>query len=285
MAKVVVSKTALATVTHHGLDSSIFHDFYHNMLKMGWIRFFVVMITGYLALNLIFASLYFARPGSIANADPESFLHAFSFSVQTMATIGYGVFSPNNTWAHVLVIFQSITAIIYTTLSTGLTFAKFSRPNARIRFSNVAILTKFEGSDALMFRVANARTNVVLQSFIRVAAVKNVVTDQGYRMRRQFDLTLVRDNSMVFILPWTVIHKIDERSPLYGLTQHDFEDQDISLAVAMTGTDDIYSSQIHAFHNYSHSQLITATRFVDMMTFDKNRQGTVNHDLLSDVVN
>jgi inward rectifier potassium channel len=284
MAKSVTSKTALATVTHHGLETSGFRDFYHNMLTLSWIRYLMVMVAGYLVINLFFGLIYFSLPGGIANAEPGSFLHAYAFSVQTMATIGYGVFSPQTPLAHGTVILESIVSLIYTALCTGLTFAKFSRPNARIRFSKTAILTKFEGADALMFRIANARTNVVLQASVRVAAVKNVITDQGYRMRRQFDLTLVRDNSMVFVLPWTVIHKIDEKSPLYGLSKDDMEACDLSLAIAMAGIDDIFSSQIHAFHSYQYKDLEPAVRFVDMMSFDKSRHGRVDHHLLSEVV-
>jgi inward rectifier potassium channel len=284
MARVVISKTSFSTIEHIGLEISFLRDFYHNLLKVTWPRFIGAIIVGYLSINALFAVLYMMCPNAIANAEPGSFLHAFAFSVQTMATIGYGVFSPATPTAHIIVVFESVVSLLYTALCTGLTFSKFARPNARVVFSRNILLSNFEGVPALIFRMANARTNLINQAGVRVVALKNVVTSEGYNMRRQFDLKLVRDNSMAFVLPWTVIHKIEEDSPLYGMTEEDMKKCDLSLLVALTGNDDIFSSQVHAYHTYPMDMFKRAKRFVDMMDVEAGKSRRVNHQLIHEFV-
>lgn len=284
MVRKVISRTNFSTIEHIGLDRSPVRDFYHTLLKAAWPRFILLIVVGYLCVNALFALLYYVNPGSIANADPDSFLSCFAFSVQTIATIGYGVYSPATTAGHIIVVLESIAGLLYTALCTGLTFAKFARPSARIVFSRHPLLTTFEGEPALMFRMANARTNTVMSASVRVVALKSITTQEGYSMRRQYDLALVRDNSMVFVLPWTVIHKIDDKSPLCGMTDDDMKKADLSLFISMRGTDDIFSSEIHALHTYSYSQFRHATRFVDMMQGDNSQYRRVDHRLIHDYV-
>jgi len=284
MARVIISKTSFSTVEHIGLEFSLLRDFYHVLLKVTWPRFVGTIIAGYLSINILFACAYLICPNSISNAEPGSFLHAFAFSVQTMATIGYGVFAPATATAHVVVVIESVVSLLYTALCTGLTFAKFARPNARVVFSRNILLSNFEGVPALIFRMANASTNLIIQAGVRVVALKNVVTQEGYNMRRQYDLKLVRDNSMAFVLPWTVIHKIDEGSPLYGMNDDDMKKCELSLLVALSGNDDIFSSQVHAFHTYALSAFRHAKRFVDMMELESGTTRRVNHKLIHEYV-
>ena len=284
MARSVTSKTSFSTIEHIGLETSSARDFYHTLLKSSWPVFILIIVVGYLLINSLFALLFFLNPGSVANAAPGSFFHAFAFSVQTMASIGYGVFAPIAPAAHVIVVVEAIVSLLYTAVCTGLTFSKFSRPNARVVFCKHPLLTTFEGTPALMFRMANGRTNLVMQVRVRVAALKSMMTAEGYNMRRQFDLKLVRDNSMVFVLPWTVIHKIDQDSPLYGMSDADMKAADLALFVALSGTDDIYTSEIHALHTYDFDMFRHATRFVDMIEIDTGAFRRVDHRKIHDFI-
>lgn len=284
MARSVFSKTNFATIEHVGLETSPIRDFYHTLLKSSWIHFVVVIIVGYLLINSIFALLFFLNPGSVANVESGSFLQAFAFSVQTMATIGYGVFTPATPIAHVIVVVESITSLLYTAVVTGLTFSKFSRPTARVAFSRNPLLTHFEGKPALLFRMANARTNLIMQARVRIAVLKTTTTAEGYKMRRQFDLQLIRDNSMAFILPWTVVHLIDNASPLYGMSDEDMKNADLSLFIVLSGTDDIYTSEIHAFNTYTYDKLRHATKFEDMVEIDDGAFRRVNHRKIHDFI-
>lgn len=284
MARTVITKTSFATIEHIGLEFSPVRDFYHTLLKTSWPRFILIVIAGYLLVNSVFAVAFYLNPGSVANAEPDSYLDAFAFSVQTMATIGYGVFTPATPLAHLIVIGESITSLLYTALCTGLIFSKFSRPNARLVFCRNPLLTTFEGSPALMFRIANARTNMVMEVSVRAAALKNMASAEGYNMRRQYDLKLVRDNSMAFILPWTVIHLIDENSPLDGMTDEDMKKADLSIFISLRGTDDIYTSEIHSLHIYSHDKFRRGTKFVDMLEIDQGPKRRVDHRKIHDFV-
>lgn len=284
MQKNVITKTNYATIKHHGLDISSFRDFYHILLRLSWPRFIISVVAGYICINLIFAMMYHLNPGSISGATPYSFLHSFAFSVQTMATIGYGVFAPATPSAHLTVVFESITSLLYTALCTGLTFAKFSRPNARVTFSKYVLLSEYNGQSALIFRMANARANILVQASVRVVALKHETTAEGYTMRRQSDIILLRENTLAFSLPWTVIHQINEKSPLFGMSLEDIVKSDVTIIVALTGIDDIYSSQVHAFHTYHGTSFRKAKRFTDIIKTNPDRSIEVDHQKIHEFI-
>ena len=201
-----------------GQDKSRFTDFYHATLTANWLEFFIGLAVVFLAINLLFALLYWADPHGIANARPGSLADAFFFSVQTLGSIGYGAMTPHSTYANVLVTIESFSSIVNIAVATGLVFARFSRPTARVLFSNVAVVTQFDGVPTLMFRAANQRGNQIFDANVTVSLARQVVTREGINMRRFEELRLVRSRTPLFALSWTVMHRIDETSPLYGQT-------------------------------------------------------------------
>ena len=200
-----------------GQDSGRFLDFYHGILTASWLGFVARLAALFLAVNLVFAFLYVADRGGIANARPGNFADAFFFSVQTLGTLGYGVMAPKTLYTNLLVTAESFAGILIIALFAGMIFARFSRPFARVIFSKTAVITTFDGKPMLMFRAANQRGNSILDASAVVSLASNYTTREGDRIRRFQELRLVRSSNPLFALSWTVMHPIDETSPLCNL--------------------------------------------------------------------
>ena len=248
-----------------GQDGSQWKDVYQFVLGLSWPRFMLGLACIYLALNTIFATLYFLNLAGIQGARPGSFADAFFFSVQTVGSIGYGALSPRSPYVNLVVTFESFVAIMYAAIATGLIFARFSRPFARVLFSKVAVVVPFEGTPTLMFRAANQRANQILDATATVSLARQVTTQEGITFRRFEELKLVRARTPLFGLSWTVLHTIDEASPLYGATAETCYDEDMEIIVLLSGTDETFSSVIYARHVYQPEDIQFGRRFVDVL--------------------
>ncbi len=207
-----------ARIPSVGLPRDGWRDGYHHLLTMPTAAFIGVMSAAYLAVNAVFACLYLLDPGGLAGARPGNFGDAFFFSVETFGTIGYGVMAPKSLYCNLVMTTEAFVGLFNLAIATGLLFARISRPTARIMFSNIAVVTTFEGGQALMFRAANRRRNLVVEAEVSVTLLRDVVTAEGMTMRRFFELPVLRPRTPLFFLTWQVIHPIDENSPLYGET-------------------------------------------------------------------
>ena len=249
-----------------GQDYGRFTDFYHGVLTASWPLFFLELLTAFILVNLLFALLYVGDPGGIANARPGNFADAFFFSVQTLGTLGYGVMAPKTLYANLLVTVESFSGILTIALFTGIIFARFSRPQARVVFSNVAVVTPFDGVPTLMFRAANQRGNSILDAEATVSLASRKVTLEGIEMRRFEELKLVRNRTSLFALSWTVMHAIDEKSPLYGLTEDNLADNEVEILVMLSGVDDTLADRIYARHSYGSEDIHFDRRFADVLS-------------------
>ena len=162
-----------------GQDGSQWKDVYQYVLSMSWLQFIVALACVYLVLNGFFATLYFMNPGGIVGARPGSFADCFFFSVQTIGSIGYGALAPKSTYVNLVVTSESFFAILYAAISTGLVFARVSRPFSRVIFSKVAVIVRFEGQQTLMFRAANQRANAILDATATVSLARQITTEEG----------------------------------------------------------------------------------------------------------
>jgi inward rectifier potassium channel len=241
-------------------------DTYHWLLAMPWRWYFAFTAIAYLLTNLMFAALYYAVPGSVANVRDGSFLDVFFFSIETLATVGYGTMSPATTYGHTVASVEILIGMLELAVSTGLMFARFSRPASRILFSRVAVVTKFNGVPTLMFRTGNERNNLILEASVRAALVRREATIEGQEFTRFFDLELERDNTSVFALSWTVMHRIVEGSPLYGMTQDQMLEDGAYLTVSISGTDDTLNDFVHSRHNYGPEDIHFDSHFVDILS-------------------
>ena len=249
-----------------GHRSPFYEDIYHSILTRPWWQFFLVACGVFLGVNAIFAGLYTAQAGAIANARSSSFEDAFFFSVQTMATIGYGGMAPATRFAHIIVTVEALTGTLYTALLTGLTFAKFARPRARVLFSEKAVVAPRNGVPHLMFRMANWRRNNIVEAQLRVVLLVIERTTEGEEMRRPIELPLVRDRNAVFILTWSAMHRIDETSPFYGPDAAErLRAMGAQIFLTITGTDETIGQTVHARYAYDLNDILWDRRFVDVL--------------------
>ena len=259
-----------------GQDSGRFFDFYHGVLTASWPGFVAQLALFFLTVNLVFATFYVIDRGGIANARPGSFADAFFFSVQTLGTLGYGVMAPRTLYANLLVTVESFTGILIIALFTGIIFARFSRPFARLVFSKVAVVTQFEGVPTLMFRAANQRGNSILDAAVNVSLASNYVTREGVQMRRFQELKLIRSNNPLFALSWTVMHPIDEASPLFGIGLAEMIEHDMEIVVMLNGMDETIADRIYARHAYMAEEIHWHRRFVDVVSVTPGGQRMVD---------
>ncbi|MGB3136139.1 MAG: ion channel [Nodosilinea sp.] len=240
-------------------------DLYHHLLKLSWPAFVAVLALSYMAINAAFALAYLAREGSIANAQPGSFLDAFFFSVQTMASIGYGAMYSQTNYANWLVVLESFVGLVLVAMATGLCFARFSLPTARIIFSRCAVVGPYNGVPTLMFRSANQRRNRILEARLWVTLVRDETTAEGEFFRRFYDLPLVRPQTPLFALTWTAMHSIDAQSPLYGETSDSLAATSSEIIVILTGMDETLSQTIHARHSFIAEEILWHHQFLDIL--------------------
>ncbi|HMV65461.1 MAG TPA: low temperature requirement protein A [Myxococcota bacterium] len=258
-------RLSVEDTVRRGVPDALRSDLYFFLMDGGWTRLMGVLVLSFLAINAVFGVLYLLEPGGITNMHAGSFLEAFSFSVQTMATIGYGYMAPTTSYTNVLVVTESVFGICMTALFTGLLFAKASRATSSVLFSEPLLITQRDGKPTLMFRVANGRGNEVVEASMRVCALIESPSSDGPRMRRMYDLDLVRNNSPLFRMSWTVMHPIDERSALFGLTAENVEDRVVGVICVMTAFDATYGSTTHARHMYQPEDFRFDHHFVDMI--------------------
>ena len=242
-------------------------DIYHFLLRRSWTVFFLVVASGFLCANALFALLYMSQPGGVQNARPGSFEDAFFFSVQTLATIGYGGMAPVSRYAHIVVTCEALIGILSVALVTGITFSKFARPTARIVFSDRMVVASRNGVPHLMFRLANWRQNQVLEAQLRLAILLTETTAEGETLRRPHELTLTRDRNPLFSLTWLAMHKIDESSPLHAADAVErLRAQKAQLFVTLYGVDETVGQNIHARHRYELDDIVWGGRFRDLLT-------------------
>ena len=261
---------------------NFFHwsDTYHQLLTLSWPRFLGYIGLVFIAVNILFAIAYLVGGDGIANARPGSFIDAFSFSVQTLATIGYGAMYPQSAYANLLVTIEVWLGMLTTAMATGLMFARFSRPTARVLFSRVAVICPYQGVPTLMFRVANQRSSWIVEAQVRVSLLlPTEITPEGHSMRRLCDLKLHRSQTPIMALTWSVMHPINEHSPLYGVDPETFSQWDSQLIVTLTGLDDTLSQTVHTRYTYTPDMIVQNMRFIDVVSTapDKTRQVDYTH--------
>jgi inward rectifier potassium channel len=247
-----------------GATPAPLRDFYHALLRLSWPKTILFIATVYFGVNALFACGYF-ETGGIEHARPASFADDFYFSVQTMGTIGYGYMYPASDGANALVVLESTLGLVLTALATGLVFAKFSRPTARVMFSEKIALSPMNGVPTLTFRVGNRRKNLIVEAQIHVALVRSERTLEGTDFFRTLDLKLVRER-LQLSRSWNVLHVVDETSPLFGETPQSLAEKEAEILVTLTGLDDTWMQTVHATHRYGAEHVAWGYRLADVLT-------------------
>ena len=259
-------KAAAPEIEIRGAKVSIAGDWFHLMLRAPWWADLLAIAGGFLLVNVLFAFAY-SLVGGIAGAREGSFGDLFFFSVQTMATIGYGSMYPQSTAAHLLTTGEALVGILVIAVSTGIVFSKFSVIRARVRFANVAVITPMNGVPTLMFRVGHERSSRVIDAMIRVVITRTERSTEGVNMYRMYDLKLERERAPALSRSWTVLHTITPESPLYRATPATAAADELEFIVSLNGIDETSGQTLHAGRTYDVEKDVRwGHRYADMVT-------------------
>ncbi len=263
----LLNRDGTFNVERRGLGFWRSFSLYHVLLTMSWSRFFLIFVGWYFVANAVFAAAYLscgpdALAGSTLGLENHLFLRAFFFSVETLSTIGYGNVAPIGVAANMVMTLEALTGLMGFAVVTGFLFARFSRPTAKVLFSRHAVVAPYRGISALEFRVANARTNELIEISAKVMLSRFEDAD-GVRTRRYYPLALERDNVVFLPLTWTVVHPIDETSPLHGETLESLRSSQSEILVLLKAFDEIFSTIVQTRTSYTTEEIAWGARFAN----------------------
>lgn len=253
-------------VLTYGLPRRPWQDLYHLFMTVSWPKLFASYAGVFALFNLFFAALYQAQPGDVANLNPGGYWGRFFFSVETLATVGYGDMHPQTVYAHVIASIEIFFGLMGLALVTGMMFARFSRPTARILFARHAVIRRFDGRLTLMLRAANGRQNVIMEATAQLRLIRDERTAEGYRIRRIYDLPLRRSEQPVFLYGWSLMHTIDEASPLADATMESLKTAKAFLLLTIGGIDETTGQTLMSRYEYHASSLRWDHSFADIFT-------------------
>jgi len=267
-----------------GLSQGFWTDLYHRAMTVYWPVFFGSAAVLFVTLNAVFGFLYWLGHEPIANAEGNGPLAYFYFSIETLATVGYGDMHPQTDYGHLIATVEIFTGMSFLAVMTGLIFARFSRPRARFVFADTAVITRHEGRQALMIRTANARHNTISRANARLWLIRAERSREGDQLRRFYELKLDRSEHPMFVLSWMLFHIIDKDSPLYGATASDLEEGDALFVLNVGGLDDSSAQQLYARHVYSWRDIRWNHRYKDITSVSPQGRFLLDYTKFNDVV-
>jgi inward rectifier potassium channel len=255
-----------------GLHLSFWADISHRCMTASWPSFIGGAVLVFIAFNAVFAAFYWIGNQPIANVPGGAYIDYIYFSIETLSTAGYGDMHPQTHYGHFVAAVELFTGIFSMSLMTGLIFARFSRPSARLLFAEHPVVTNHDGKPTLMLRLANERHNIISNATAKLWLFKNIVSMEGETLRRFYELPLTKDQNPGLTLSWTLYHVLDENSPLYQANADDLEAIKASLVVVVTGYDIVAAQTIHARKTYSYDDIRFGHRYADILeTSDDGR--------------
>ncbi|HME24013.1 MAG TPA: ion channel [Acetobacteraceae bacterium] len=260
-----------------GVSRFDMRDPYHLAVALTWPQFCATLLAMYLLVNVAFATFFWSVPGSVANARPYSFPDALFFSIETLATVGYGEMYPATFYGHVIAATEIVCGLGFTAILTGLTFVRFSRPRAKLVFASHPVVAMHNGKPTLMLRLGNGRADVLLDAAAKLNVLLSVTTAEGKLFRRAQELRLERAHLPVFPLTWTLMHVMDERSPLNGYDAAQVVAACAQVFVTLEARDPTLATSVHAVRNYASEDIRFGMRYVDAITIEED--GTPVADL------
>ena len=267
-----------------GLSQGFWTDLYHRAMTVHWPVFFGSAAVLFVTLNAVFGFLYWLGHEPIANAEGNGPLAYFYFSIETLATVGYGDMHPQTDYGHLIATVEIFTGMSFLAVMTGLIFARFSRPRARFVFADTAVITRHEGRQALMIRTANARHNTISRANARLWLIRAERSKEGDQLRRFYELKLDRSEHPMFVLSWMLFHIIDKESPLHEATASDLEEGDALLVLNVGGLDDSSAQQLYARHVYSWRDIRWQHRYKDITSVSPQGRFLLDYTKFNDVV-
>jgi inward rectifier potassium channel len=259
-------------------------DPYHTAVSLSWPGFIGLMILAWLAINLLFATLYVLSPGDIANTRPGSFADVFFFSIETLATVGYGVMAPSTTYGHIVSAAEIVTGTAFTAIVTGVLFVRFSRPKANIVYADDAVVAMRNGKPTLMVRLASGRMSIMTSANARLFVLLAEKTDEGESFRRIHDLHLIQSHLPLFVMPWTLMHTIDETSPLFAKDGSALIADGARLFLTLEARDQALNALVQDMKNYMADHILFGMRYADAVTLDADGHAIADLSRVSMVV-
>ena len=269
-------------VVTQGLAPSFWNDAFHGAMTANWPTFLAGLALAFVLTNAAFALLYGLSRDSIANAHGD-LLQLFFFSVETLTTVGYGEFYPQSDYGHAIVSIETFVGLFFSASMLGLIFARVSRPSARLLFTKVLTVGPHERQKTLVVRVANARLNVISSATARLWVLTSQRTAENVLFRSFSELKLVRAENPTFALSWTILHTIDETSPLHGFTRDELLEDDALFIFSVSGYDETSAQLVHARHAYSVTDVLWDHRFVDILTIRADGSTVLDYARFHDV--
>jgi inward rectifier potassium channel len=265
-----------------GLSQGFWTDLYHRSMTVYWPVFFGSAAAIFIALNSIFAFLYALGTDPIANVTSERYLELFYFSIETLATVGYGDMHPQTDYGHFIATVEIFTGMCFLAILTGMVFARFSRPRARFVFAEKAVIANREGKQTLMIRMANARHNTISRANARLWLIRAEKNKDGDQLRRFYELKLDRADHPMFALSWMLFHIIDRESPLFGEDERSLADGDSVLVLNVGGIDDSSAHQLYARRIYSFHDIQWGRRYVDITSVSQQGRFMLDYTKFND---
>jgi inward rectifier potassium channel len=249
-----------------GISRFDLRDPYHVAVTLSWPQFLAALLGLYLAVNLVFATLYTIVPGAITNARHGNFIDAFFFSFETLATVGYGEMFPGGLYGHLVACAEIICGLAFTAILTGLTFVRFSRPRAKFVFAEYPVVNTHNGKPTLMVRVGNGRAGVLNDAHAKMNVLLRTVSAEGESFRAAHELKLQRSHIPIFPLTWTLMHVMDEKSPLHGFDAEKFVEADARMVFSMEARDPSLSATVYDTISYRPERVRFGKRYADAIS-------------------
>jgi inward rectifier potassium channel len=248
-----------------GLRLNFWADISHRCMTASWPSFIGGAVLVFIVFNAVFATLYWIGDLPVSNIPSGDYLDYLYFSIETLSTAGYGDMHPQTHYGHFISAVELFTGIFSMSLMTGLIFARFSRPSARLLFADFPVVSTHDGRPTLMIRFANERHNIIGNATARLWFLRNVVSEEGQFSRRFSELTLVRNEHPALALSWTLYHVIDTTSPLDGLGADELKAISANLVLVVSGYDVVAAQTIHARRSYNHTDIRFGQRYADIL--------------------
>jgi inward rectifier potassium channel len=268
-------------IVKYGASRYDLRDPYHIAIELSWKEFALAFVGFELGINVVFALLYLASPGCVANMRPGSFSDAFFFSLETLATVGYGVMAPATLYGHTVSAIEIVCGMVFTAIMTGLLFFRFSKPKPKILFADQAVVTSHNCSPTLMVRIANGRMTLLTNATVRLGVLLFEETEEGHSLRRLHDLALSNASISMFPLTWTVMHAIDEKSPLAGYDAERLTEGDVRLVLTIEARDHAIGALVYDMRIYTAAEVLFGMHYAEAITVDDRKRTVADLTRLS----
>jgi len=269
---VVINRDGSLNIHRPRERGKYFTDLYHYLLSISWSKFFLILILLFITTNVFFAALYFfvgpqALDGSHQGNELNRFIDCFFFSVQLLN----GPFTPVGVLMNFIVTLQAYLGMLTLVIVTGLFYARFARPNARVIFSDNAIISQYNHKSCLVFRVANERLNQIVEARMTLTMTKTSTSKEGETSVKLHQLKLENDYSPLFALSWTIRHFIDEGSPLFGMDAEKMKEAQVAIFASLSGIDETFSQTVTARSVYRYDEIVYDKKFKDILLWQNNK--------------